>query len=96
MDDRIEPGDILVFPTLHDTPPLLSSPVTQLNDFALKAACHTCIAPLSGFPEIALPLREIKKKRALGMSFLARGGKDYSLTLFASQVHSIMNDERSQ
>ncbi len=91
MEENLEPSDVLVFPTVHDVPPLLSSTLIQLKDFALKASCHTCLAPLSGFPEITIPLRNIKKNRALGMSFLARGGKDYSLALFASQAHPIMN-----
>ena len=96
MDDSLEPGDITVFPTVHDIPPLLSSSVPQLKDFALKASRHTCIASLAGFPEVSLPLRNIKKKCSLGMSFLGKAGKDYSLTAFASKAHSILNDKESQ
>jgi amidase len=93
MDDTLEPGDITVFPTVHDIPPVLSSTVSQLKDFSLKASCHTCIAALTGFPEITIPLRNIKKQCSLGMSFLGKAGKDYSLTSFASRAHSIINFE---
>lgn len=96
MDDSLEPGDIIVFPTVHDIPPLLSCSVTQFKDFALKASRHTCIAALTGFPEITIPLRNIKEKCSLGMSFLGRANNDYSLTLFASKAHSIINSEKSQ
>lgn len=95
MDANLESGDIIVFPTVHDIPPLLSSTVSQLKDFALKASRHTCIAALAGFPEMTIPLRNIKKQCSLGMSFLGRAGKDYSLTLFASKVHSIINDDKT-
>jgi len=91
MGNALDFGDIVVFPTVHDTPPLLSTPVPQLKDFALKASRHTCLAALTGFPEITVPLRNIQKPCSLGMSFLGRGGEDYSLTSFASKAHSIMN-----
>ena len=94
MDDNLEPGDIVVFPTVHDIPPLLSSSVAHLKDFALKASRHTCIAALTGFPEITIPLRNIKRNCSLGMSFLGRAGKDFSLTSFASKAHTV-NCEKS-
>ncbi len=89
--DNLEPGDVAVFPTVHDIPPLLSSTMDQLKDFSLKASRHTCIAALTGLPEITIPLRNIKNKCSLGMSFLGREGKDYSLVSFASKVHSLIN-----
>lgn len=95
MENSLEPGDIAVYPTVHDIPPVLSSSVTQLKDFALKASRHTCIASLTGFPEITIPLRNVKKQGSLGMSFLGRSGKDSSLTSFASKVHSTLNDEKA-
>lgn len=96
MDNILEPGDIAVFPTVHDIPPVLTSTTSQLNDFSLKAARHTCIAALNGSPEITIPLRNIKEKCSLGMSFLGRAREDYSLALFASKVASILNGEKSQ
>jgi len=93
MMDNIEQGDIVVFPTVHDIPPLLTSPLSQLKDFALKAGRHTCIAALSGFPEITLPLKGIKNGCSLGMSFLGRESEDYAITLFAAKTHSLINGE---
>lgn len=90
MEDNLELGDVIVFPTVHDIPPLLSSSIAQLKEFALKASRHTCIAALSGFPEITLPLRNIKENGCLGMSFLGRAGEDASLTSFASKAHSLL------
>jgi len=90
MEDNLEAGDIVVFPTVHDVPPLLSSSLAHLKEFALRASRHTCIAALSGFPEITLPLRNIQGNSSLGISFLGRAGEDASLTTFASEAHSIL------
>lgn len=90
MEDNLELGDVIVFPTVHDIPPLLSSSIAQLKEFALKASRHTCIAALSGFPEITVPLRNIKENGCLGMSFLGKAGEDASLTSFASKAHSLL------
>jgi len=92
MEKALEPDDIAVFPTVHDIAPLLSSPTAFLKDFALKAACHTCPAALSGFPEITLPLRNIQNNGALGMSLLGRPGQDYALATFASDAHSLLKE----
>jgi amidase len=91
MDDSLESGDVVVFPTVHDISPLLSSTLVELKDFALKASRHTCIAALTGFPEITIPLRNIKKSCSLGMSFIGRAGEDVTLTSFASRAHSMLN-----
>lgn len=91
MDDTLAPGDIAIFPTVHDIPPLLSTPLIELKNFALKTSRHTCIAALNGFPEISLPLRNIVRTCSLGMSFLGRSGDDYALTSFASEAHSLIN-----
>ncbi|MBS0271310.1 MAG: amidase [Proteobacteria bacterium] len=91
MDDSLEPGDVVVFPTVHDISPLLSSTLAELKDFALNASRHTCIAALTGFPEITVPLKNIKKNCSLGMSFIGRAGEDAALTSFASRAHSMLN-----
>lgn len=88
--DCLEPGDIAVFPTVHDIPPLLSSTLADLRDFSLKASRHTCIAALAGFPEMSVPMINIKKQSSIGMSFLGRAGEDLSLVAFAKQVHSLL------
>lgn len=95
MDNNLESGDITIFPTVHDIPPLLSSTMAQLKDFSLKASRHTCIAALNGLPEITIPLRSIKEQCSLGMSFLGRTGDDYPLASFASKIHSIINCKKS-
>jgi amidase len=92
MDNHLEPGDIVIFPTVHDIPPLLSSTITQLKEFSLKTSRHTCIAALAGLPEITLPLRDIQGNSSLGMSFLGRKGEDYSLTSFASSVSPLLHN----
>ncbi|MBY0272300.1 MAG: amidase [Alphaproteobacteria bacterium] len=88
MEDHLESGDVAVFPTVHDIPPFLSSSLTHLKEFALKASRHTCIAALSGFPELTVPLHNRYGNGALGMSFLGRIGEDVSLATFASKACS--------
>ena len=90
MEDQLESGDVVVFPTVHDIPPLLSSSLAHLKEFALRASRHTCIAALSGFPEMTLPLHNRHENGALGMSFLGRAGEDISLATFASKAHSFV------
>lgn len=91
MDNTLDPGDIVVFPTVHDVPPLLSSTIAQLKEFALKTSRHTCIAALTGFPEITLPLNNVRGACSIGMSLLGRKGDDHSLASFASRVHPLIN-----
>ena len=95
MDDGLEPEDVVVFPTVHDIAPLLSSSLSHLKDFALKTSRHTCVAALSGFPEITLPLRNVNIRGCFGMSFLGKAGEDVSLTTFASKAHSILYGKKS-
>lgn len=90
LEDNLEAGDIAIFPTVHDIPPLLSSSTADLRDFSLKASRHTCIASLAGFPEISVPLKNVKDGCSLGMSFLGRAGDDLSLVSFAGQVHTLL------
>src|SRR5258708_19475503 len=94
LAENLDSGDVLVFPTVHDAPPLLSASVTKLKEFALKTSRHTCIAALSGFPEISIPLQNIKNNFALGMSFLGRAGEDRSITTFASSVHATLSIQK--
>lgn len=91
MDNNLEPGDVVIFPTVHDLPPLLSSSIPQLKEFALKTSRHTCIAALTGFPELTLPLKNVHGTCSIGMSLLGREGDDLSLASFASQVHPLIN-----
>lgn len=90
MNDNLEPGDIVVFPTVHDIPPLLTASIDQLKEFGLKASRHTCIAALNGFPEVTVPLQNIKENGSLGMSFLGKAGADYSLMSFANRAHPLI------
>lgn len=92
MENSIAPGDVIVFPTVHDIPPLLSTPLPQLKEFALKTSRHTCIAALAGFPEITVPLRDIKNECSLGMSFLGKAGEDYSLTVLAGKASPLITE----
>ena len=91
MDDHLEPGDVAVFPTVHDIAPRLSSTTSQLKDFALKASRHTCIAALAGLPEITVPLRNIKGNCSIGVSLLGKAGTDRSLAALAAEFHSALH-----
>ncbi len=91
MEQNIKPGDVVVFPTVHDIPPVLSSTFVQLKEFSLKASYHTCSAALSGFPEISVPLKDMKQKCSLGMSMLATPGSDQSLIQLAAQAQPLFD-----
>ncbi len=88
MQNSVERGDLIVFPTVHDRAPLLSFSKEELNTYALNAACHTCISALTGFPELTIPLENPEKSGSIGLSFVGQADDDYALNLLASQLIS--------
>lgn len=89
ITDLLDDGEVLVFPTVHDIPPLVSSSVEQLKEFALKASQHTCLATLSGCPEITIPLQQRSQGATIGISFMAREGNDASLAHLAADIETL-------
>ena len=79
-------GDgVLCLPTAPGIAPLCETPEAALDDFRWRAMGLTCIAGLSGCPQINLPLASLDGC-PLGLSLLATPGRDEVLLRLAAAI----------
>jgi amidase len=78
---------VLVMPTMPDIAPLLSAPEAALEDYRNAAIRMLCIAGLSGFPQLSLPLAQ-REGAPLGLSLLGPPGRDRLLIEMAQALFS--------
>lgn len=76
---------VLVLPTMPDIAPLISEPESALEDYRNRAIRLLCVAGLSGFPQISLPLAS-RQGAPLGISLLGPAGSDRSLVRLAERI----------
>ncbi len=80
--DRIrgiaQPGTLLVLPTSPGIAPLANAPNAVHEAFRLRAMRMTCIAGLSGLPQVSIPIGTIGGCPA-GLSFIGWAGGDEAL-----------------
>ncbi|MFP8834671.1 amidase [Hydrogenophaga sp. XSHU_21] len=76
---------VLVMPTMPDIAPGVSEPESALEDYRNRAIRLLCVAGLSGFPQISLPLAR-RADAPLGISLLGPAGSDRSLVRLAERV----------
>ena len=76
---------VLVLPTMPDVAPLLSAGEGELEDYRNNAIRMLCIAGLSGFPQLSLPLAG-RLGAPLGISLLGPAGTDRSLVALAERI----------
>jgi amidase len=76
---------VLVMPTMPDIAPLRSEGEAGLETYRNRAIQMLCIAGLSGFPQISLPLAQ-REGAPLGLSLLGPAGSDRSLIALAEQL----------
>ena len=76
---------ILVLPTMPDIAPLRTTPMEALEDYRTAAAHALCLTPLSGFPQLSLPLSG-RDGAPLGISLLGPKGSDRSLVAVAQTL----------
>lgn len=76
---------ILVLPTMPDIAPLRATPMEALEDYRTAAAHTLCLTPLSGFPQLSLPLSG-RDGAPLGISLLGPKGSDRSLIAVAQTL----------
>jgi amidase len=70
-----KPGSILLLPTAPSIAPLKSTPSSELESFRVRVMRLTCIAGLSGLPQITIPVGTVGGAPA-GMSFMGWAGSD--------------------
>ncbi|MFJ4291975.1 amidase [Cupriavidus sp. NPDC089707] len=76
---------VLVLPTMPDIAPLRATPIEALESYRNLASHTLCLTPLSGFPQISLPLAS-RDGAPLGISLLGPAGSDRSLVALAERI----------
>lgn len=76
---------VLVMPSMPDIAPLRTADEGSLEDYRNQATQMLCIAGLSGFPQISLPLAG-RDGAPLGLSLLGPQGSDRSLIALAEKL----------
>jgi amidase len=72
------PGTILALPSAPCIAPLLTTPVAELESFRVRVMRLTCIAGLSGLPQVTIPVGTVSGC-PVGLSFLGWPGGDEAL-----------------
>lgn len=81
----VKEDTLLVLPTAASVAPLRTSSLEEINHTRAQSAELLCISPLSGLPQITLPL--IKQDEVpLGISLIGPHDSDLSLTNFATDL----------
>jgi amidase len=76
---------VLLMPTMPDIAPLRSAPESSLEDYRNRAIQMLCIAGLTGFPQLSLPLAS-REGAPLGLSLIGPAGCDRSLVALAQRL----------
>lgn len=76
---------VLLMPTMPDIAPLRSDTEASLEDYRNRAIRLLCIAGLSGFPQLSMPLAT-RDGAPLGISLLGPAGSDRSLIALAERI----------
>ena len=76
---------VMVLPTMPDIAPLLGTDEAGLEDYRNNAIKLLCLAGLSGFPQLSMPLAR-RNGAPLGLSLLGPAGSDRSLIAMAQRI----------
>jgi len=82
LRDLLRPGSLLVLPSAPGIAPLCSASAESLRDHRSRVLSLTCIAGLSGLPQVTLPLARVAGCPA-GLSLVGPAGSDVALLAFA-------------
>ncbi|HZF85684.1 MAG TPA: amidase [Burkholderiaceae bacterium] len=76
---------VLMMPTMPDIAPLRRESESALEDYRNRAIRLLCLAGLSGFPQLSMPLAT-RDGAPLGLSLLGPAGTDRSLIALAARI----------
>ncbi|MGE8447018.1 MAG: amidase [Comamonas sp.] len=85
LADVLGSDGVLVMPSMPDIAPLRTADEASLEAYRNQAVQMLCLAGLSGFPQISLPLAS-RGGAPLGISLLGPAGTDRSLIAIAQQL----------
>ena len=80
---------VLVLPTLPDIAPLVTEDGATLESYRNRSIQLLCVAGLSGFPQLSMPLGE-RLGAPLGLSLLGPAGSDLALVRLAERIAAPM------
>ena len=93
LADLLGADGVLVLPTLPDIAPLCIENGDALESYRNRSIQMLCIAGLSGFPQISMPLGQ-RLGAPLGLSLLGPGGSDLGLVRLAQQIATQVADRK--
>ncbi|NHN21527.1 amidase family protein, partial [Bacillus amyloliquefaciens] len=76
---------VLLMPTMPDIAPLRTAADSTLEDYRNDSIRMLCVAGLSGFPQLSMPLAQ-RDGAPLGVSLLGPAGSDRSLVALAERI----------
>lgn len=85
LADLLGTDGVLVMPTVADIAPLITDSGDALESYRNRSIQMLCLAGLSGFPQISLPLGQ-RLGAPLGVSLLGPAGSDMALVRLALQI----------
>lgn len=87
LADLLGSDGVLVMPTTADIAPVVGESGEKLESFRNRSIQMLCLAGLSGFPQLSLPLGQ-RLGAPLGLSLLGPAGSDMSLVRLAERIAS--------
>jgi amidase len=81
----IEPGTVLALPTAPTIAPRIEMPADELEPFRARVMRLTCIAGLSGLPQVTIPIGRVAGC-PVGLSFIGWEGGDEALLDLAAAL----------
>jgi amidase len=85
LADLLGTNGVMVIPTAADIAPLKSDSVEIMDDYRNRSIKMLCLAGLSGFPQISMPLSQ-RLGAPLGISLLGPAGSDMQLVRLAQRI----------
>ena len=85
LADLLGTDGVLVLPTVPDIAPLTDDGGEKMESYRNRSIQMLCIAGLSGFPQISMPLGQ-RLGAPLGLSLLGPAGSDVSLVRLAQHI----------
>jgi amidase len=81
----LEPGTLLALPTAPTIAPRIETPTEELESFRVRVLRLTCIAGLSGLPQVTIPIGTVRDC-PVGLSFIGWDGGDEVLLDLAAAL----------
>ena len=86
LRDLLDPDSLLCLPTTPFPAPPVGLPLSRHNDAGLRITSLTCIAGLSGFPQLSVPGGRVDGGRPVGLSLIGPPGSELRLAAVAKAL----------